>query len=140
MEGKPGQAHARNRRADNCAAAICLVDGDQRTPIQCAVAIAAVHRQGWRAGRRSCRCWRRCWTYPLGVALAASSRTADTVAEILRKGGVVLLHPSCGRCVPVGQRAVDDIKATLSLIQPPLKVGTATSREVLRTPLNVKDA
>jgi len=51
MEGKPAQARACNRRANECAAAIDLIDADQRAPIQCAVAIAALHRQGWCAAR-----------------------------------------------------------------------------------------
>ena len=142
MEGKPGQAHTGNGRTDNCTGAICLVDGDQRTPIQCAVAIAAVHRQGWRAGRRSGSRSRRrrCWTYPLGVALASCSRATGSVAEVLSENGVILLHSGCGTSVPVGESAVDDIEASLSLIQPQLEVGTPTPREVLRTPLYVEDA
>ena len=72
--------------------------------------------------------------------MAASSRTAGAVAEILRKDGVVLLHSGCGRCVPVGQRAVDNIEASLSLVQPQLEAGTAAPREVLRPPLDVEDA
>src|SRR5262249_12631632 len=72
--------------------------------------------------------------------LTTSRRLTDTVAEILRKDGVVLLHPPCGRCVPVVHSTVDHIEPSLSLIQPQLKVGIATPREVLRTPLNVEDA
>src|SRR5206468_8709675 len=46
----------------------------------------------------------------------------------------------CGRCVAVGQRAMDDIEACLPLIQPQLEVGTAAPGEVRRPPLNVEDA
>ena len=46
MEGNPGQAHARNRRADDCAGAICLIDDDQCAGIRSAIAIAAVHGLG----------------------------------------------------------------------------------------------
>src|SRR5206468_4049003 len=82
----------------------------------------------------------RPWTSPLGVALPASSRTTHAVAEVLGKGGGVLLHTGRGRCVPVGHCAVDNIEATLPLIQPQLEIGTAAPREVLRPPLNVEDA
>src|SRR5262249_42973678 len=67
-------------------------------------------------------------------------RATYTVAEVLRKGGVVLLHSSCGASVPIRQRAVDDIEASLSFVQSQLKVGSTTPREVLRPPLNVEDA
>jgi hypothetical protein len=65
---------------------------------------------------------------------------SGTVAEILNKDVVILLHSGCGRCVAVTHCAVDHVKACLSLVQPQLNVGTATSREVLRPPLNVEDA
>src|SRR4029077_16427801 len=74
------------------------------------------------------------------VALRASSRLTGSVAEVLVKGGVVLLHSGCGRCIAVSHCAVDHVKACLPLIQPQLKVGTAAPREVLRTPFNVEDA
>ena len=74
------------------------------------------------------------------VALPASSRHTRAVAEVLVKGGVVLLHSGCGRCVGVSHCAVDHVKACLPLIQPQLEAGTAASREVLRTPLDVEDA
>jgi hypothetical protein len=76
----------------------------------------------------------------LGVALPAGSCTTHTVAEVLRKDSVVLLHSGCGRCVPIAHCAVNNIETCLSLIQPQLEVGTTTPREVLRTPFNVEDA
>ena len=70
--------------------------------------------------------------------MPASSHTA--VAEVLVKGGVVLLYSGCGRCAAAGHCAVDHVKACLSLVQPQLEVGTAVPRVVLRPPLNVEDA
>jgi hypothetical protein len=59
----------------------------------------------------------------------------------LSKAGVVTLHPGCGRCVAASHRAVDHLKVTiLPLIQPQLEVGIPAPGEVLRTPLDVKDA
>jgi hypothetical protein len=58
----------------------------------------------------------------------------------LIKAVVVSLHTPGGRCVTVGYCAVDHVKAALPLIQPQLEVGTARSRKVLRSPLNVEDA
>ena len=90
-----------------------------------------------RRGRRTCyrRCSRRCRggraTALQDVALPASSRATTAVAEVLGKGGVVLLHSRCGRCVAISHRAIDHVKARLPLIQPQLEVGSATSREVL---------
>src|SRR5207247_3009113 len=111
----------------------CIGHGRFSTPPRCAAG-----RCCWS------RCRRRSWSWRpagcQGVALTTHSGTAHTVAEVLSKIGVVLLHSRCGRCVPVGQRAIDDIKASLSLIQPQLEVGTATPREVLRPPLNVETA
>ena len=72
--------------------------------------------------------------------MPASSRLTRAVAEVLVKGGVVLLHSGCGRCVAVSHCAVDHVKACLPLIQPQLEAGTAASREVLCPPLNVEDA
>ena len=72
--------------------------------------------------------------------MSASSRLAGTVAEVLVEGGVVLLHPGCGRCVAAAHCAVDHVKACLSFIQPQLEPGVAATREVLRPPLNVEDA
>jgi len=72
--------------------------------------------------------------------LPASSRTARAVAEVLVKGGVVLLHSCGGARVATGHCAVDHVKACLPLIQPQLDVGSAAPREVLRPPLNVEDA
>jgi len=62
------------------------------------------------------------------------------VAEVLVKGGVVLLYSGCGRCLAAGHCAVDHVKACLPLVQPQLEVGTAVPRVVLRPPLNVEDA
>ena len=59
----------------------------------------------------------------MNVALATASRAACAVAEILGKGGVVLLHSARRTTVAVAHRAVDHIKATLSLIQAQLVVG-----------------
>src|SRR6266496_1118528 len=107
---------------------------------------------------RSCRCMRSgccrssCWAWrPRGgwrrtsarcqdVALPASSRLTGSVAEVLVKGGVVLLYSRRGRCVAASHCAVDHIEACLPLIQPQLEVGTAAPREILRTPLYVEDA
>jgi len=65
---------------------------------------------------------------------------ANAIAEILGKDGIVFLHTGGGRQVTAGYGAVDDIEATLSLVQPQLKVRTATPRKVLCSPLNVEDA
>src|SRR6185436_6872343 len=96
--------------------------------------------RAWRAAGRRCRCRCRCPTALQRVALSASSGPTRAIAEILRKGGVVLLHPGCGRCVPISHCAVDHVKACLSLVQPQLKAGAAAPREVLRPPFNVEDA
>ncbi len=72
--------------------------------------------------------------------MPASSRTAHTVAEVLSKGGVILLHSSRGAEVAISHCTVDHVEASLSLIQPQLEVGSAGPREVLRPPLNVEDA
>jgi hypothetical protein len=72
--------------------------------------------------------------------LSASRRATGAVAEVLSKERIVSLHSGCGRCVGVSHRAVDHIKAWLSLVQPQLEAGTAASREVLRSPLDVEDA
>ena len=93
-------------------------------------------RSTWRARWR----WRRRCARCQDVALSASSRLTGAVAEVLVKGGVVLLHSGCGRCVAVSHCAVDHVKACLPLVQPQLEAGTAASREVLCTPLNVEDA
>ena len=89
-------------------------------------------RSRWRRRRRCARCQ--------DVALPAGSRHARAVAEVLVKGGVVLLHPGCGRCVAASHGAVDHVKVCLPLVQPQLEAGTAASREVLCTPLDVEDA
>ena len=57
----------------------------------------------------------------------------------MRKGGVVPLHTGGGRCVGVGQCAVDDVEAALALIQPHFEVGSAGPWVVLVAPLDVKD-
>src|SRR6266567_8971264 len=57
----------------------CIGQGRFSTPPRCA------------AGR-SCRRWRRRGAWSQRVALPPSSRTAHTVAEVLGKGRVVLLH------------------------------------------------
>ena len=72
--------------------------------------------------------------------MSAGSRLTGAVAEILVKGGVVLLHSGCGRCVAVSHCAVDHVKAWLPLVQPQLETGTTASREVLCSPLDVEDA
>ena len=59
------------------------------------------------------------------VALSASSRITRAVAEVLVKGGVVLLHSRCGRGVGISHCAVDHIEAALPLIQPQFEVGSA---------------
>ena len=72
--------------------------------------------------------------------MPASRRHTGTVAEVLNESAIVSLNPGCGRCVAVGQRAVDNIEPALSLVQPQLKVSGATPREVLCPPLYVEDA
>jgi hypothetical protein len=72
--------------------------------------------------------------------LPAGSRAACAVAEILNESAVISLHPRSSRCVTITHCAVDHVEATLPLVQPQLKVGTAAAREVLRPPLNVEDA
>ena len=72
--------------------------------------------------------------------MSARSGATRAVAEVLVKGGVIFLHSGCGRRVASTDCAVDHIKATLPLIQPQLKVGIATPREVLRAPFDVEDA
>jgi len=72
--------------------------------------------------------------------LRADCCTPNAVAEILSKDGVVLLHPSCGRCVAVVHSTVDDVEATLSLVQPQLKVGRLGAvAQICCAPFNVKD-
>src|SRR5205823_3378138 len=61
----------------------CIGHGRFSTPCRCA------------AGR-SCGRWRWRGAWSERVALPASSRAAHAVAEVLRKGGVVLLHSCCG--------------------------------------------
>ena len=72
--------------------------------------------------------------------MPASSRHTCAVTEVLNESGVVSLYPRSSRCVAVVHSTVDHVEATLPLIQSQLKVGTAAAREVLRPPLNVKDA
>ena len=50
------------------------------------------------------------------------------------------MHSRCGRCVAASHCAVDHVETRLPLIQPQLEVGTAGSREVLCSPLDVQDA
>src|SRR4051812_12788572 len=96
-------------------------------------------RSGSAWGSRGC--WRGTPARLQRVALRTSSRTTRAVAEVLsevRRG--VLLHARCGGCVAAVHSTVDHVEATLAFIQPQLKVRVAASREVLRTPLDVKDA
>jgi hypothetical protein len=72
--------------------------------------------------------------------LPAGSRHTGTVAEVLIKGGVVLLYSGSRARVGISHCAVDHVKACLPLIQPQLEACSAASREVLRSPLNVEDA
>src|SRR5262245_23274970 len=92
-------------------------------------------RGAW-AGRRRWRRTARCQD----VALTAGSRLTSTVAEVLVKGGVVLLHSGCSAGVATSHCAVNHVKACLTLVQPQLEPGIAATREVLRPPLDVKDA
>src|SRR6185436_3423770 len=96
--------------------------------------------RAWRAAGRRCRCRCRRATALQRVTLSASSGATGAITEILRKGGVVLLNSSRGRCVPISHCAVDHVKACLSLVQPQLKAGAAAPREILRPPFNVEDA
>jgi hypothetical protein len=86
------------------------------------------------------RSWRRCATALQSIALSAGSRATHAVAEVLRKGRIVLLHSRRGTGVTISHCAVDHVKACLPLIQSQLKVGIAAPREILRPPLNVEDA
>ena len=94
-------------------------------------------RSRWCRRRRmsSCCCcrrgWRRCATALQRVALTAGSRTTRSVAEVLRKGRIVLLHSRRGTGVTISHCAVDHVKACLPLVQPQLEVGSAGPREVL---------
>ena len=72
--------------------------------------------------------------------MPAGSSATRAVAEVLNESGVVSLYPRSSRCVAVVHSTVDHVEATLPLIQSQLKVGTAAAREVLRPPLDVKDA
>jgi hypothetical protein len=72
--------------------------------------------------------------------LPASSRATGTIAEVLKESCVVSLHPRSSRCVTITHCAVDHVEATLPLVQSQLQIGTATAREVLRPPLDVKNA
>lgn len=75
------------------------------------------------------------------VALPAASRTACAIAEVLRKDGVVSLHTRCGAGVAVCHRAVDHIKAVLSLIQPKLVVRhQGRAGEIHSAPLDVENS
>jgi hypothetical protein len=102
----------------------------------------------WCRRWRECSCWirsgrwRRSWAgwREIDIALSASCRASGAVAEVLSKERVVSLHSGCSGCVTVAHCAVDHVKATLSLVQPQLEVGSATPREILRTPFNVEDA
>jgi hypothetical protein len=73
------------------------------------------------------------------VALRAGGCAVNAVAEVLSKADIVFLHTGCGRQVPVGHRAVDDVEACLPLVQPQLVVSSATPWIVLVAPLDVKD-
>jgi hypothetical protein len=75
-----------------------------------------------------------------GIALSASSPATRAVAEVLGKGGIVLLHSRRRAGITPSHGAVDHVKACLPLVQPQLEVGAAAPREVLRPPLNVEDA
>jgi hypothetical protein len=72
--------------------------------------------------------------------LAPGSQTARTVAEVLGKVGVVLLHSRCGAGVAISHCAVNYVETTLPLVQPQLEVGAAAPRKILCPPLNVEDA
>ena len=72
--------------------------------------------------------------------MCAYSCATRAGTEVLRKGGVVPLHTCGGRCVAIIQSAVDDVEATLPLIQPQLEVGSASPRVVLVAPLDVEDS
>jgi hypothetical protein len=72
--------------------------------------------------------------------LRARGYTASAVAEVLIKGGIVFLHTGSGRCIGVGQTAIDHIEATLPFVQSQLKIGSAASRVVLVAPLDIEDS
>ena len=71
--------------------------------------------------------------------MRARGCAANTVAEVLSKGDIVSLDTGGGRCIAVGQGSVDDVEATLALVQSQLEVGTAAPGIVLVAPLDVKD-
>src|SRR5205085_8523975 len=85
---------------------------------------------GRRWGRRAC--WNQ--RPPTG------RRTTYAVAEVLSKAVVVSLYSRRGAGVAIACRAIDHVKPSLPLVQSYLEVGTAGPREVLRPPLDVKDA
>jgi hypothetical protein len=72
--------------------------------------------------------------------LSASRRATGAVAEVLSKERIVSLHSSCGRCVATNHRAIDHIKAILSLIQPQLVVSRRTDvGKVNGAPFDIED-
>jgi len=72
--------------------------------------------------------------------LPASSRTTRAVAEVLVKGGVILLHSGRGAAIASGYRAVDDIKPTLPFVQPQLMIGLlGRVSEIHSAPFEVED-
>ena len=73
--------------------------------------------------------------------MCAKSCATRAITEVLRKVGAIPLYTCCGRCVAVGQCAVDNVEATLPLIQPQLEVGSlGIVSEVHSVPFDVKDA
>ena len=147
VSGRRGEAIAHNRYGIWC---------NYAPRPRCAPWTAGRRRRRCTTDRRSrwCRRWRECscWTWSrrwrrtwagsrdVDIALPTGSRATRAVAEVLIKGGIVLLHSGRGAGVTIRECPVDNIEAGLSLVQSQLKIGTATSWEVLRPPFNVEDA
>jgi hypothetical protein len=71
--------------------------------------------------------------------LSTSGRTTGTVAEVLSKVAGVLLHPGGGGCIAVVHLTINQVKASLPLVQSQLEVGTANPSEIRGTPFDVQD-
>ena len=139
MEGQPGQARVRNRRADDCAQAICLINGDQRATIQCAVAIAAIHRQRRRA--RRCPRWRRCRSRT-GHQIVPDFQAVRQRSLVTRKGcgrsDGASLHAALFQAAIVYGHPVEHVKEALVLVERYLKVGCAGPAEIVRAPFDIE--
>jgi len=73
------------------------------------------------------------------IALAASSRTARAVTEVLVEGRVVLLHSRRGAGVAISKRAVDHIETCLASYNLSSKLAPPLPGKILGAPFNVED-